>query len=152
MATAIVIAVAAGAGAWGLGVTAMTAVAIGLAATSLYVGVEASQMAKGSAPTQAERKQLVRSGVAPKQVIFGETLVSAVWLFAEEQQGGQSTDGYYKEWLYNAFGVAGHECESIDTLYFNETPVDDFDSYANYQIHNCDTSTDSYLLERRHGG
>ncbi len=138
-----VLAVIGGGSAWvGAGVVAF------VVGSGAFLGYQVHKLNKGVGVSrgQAERKQLIRSGVAPKQVIFGETLVSGVWLFAEEQEGGtENKDGTYQEWLYNAVGIAGHQCESVEQIYFNETPIEEFGDNAVGVIHNNPTETDSWL-------
>lgn len=149
MAVAAVVGVVAALGASAAGAIAVTAIAIGIGAASLVMGIQAARMyGDAPAPKQAERKQLVRSGTAPKQVILGKTLVSGVWLFAEEDKtDAENGDGTYKEWLYSAVGIAGHKCKGINQTYFNETPISDFDEYANHAVFNDPVETDGYLLQ-----
>ncbi|EPP5712248.1 phage tail tip protein J-related protein [Vibrio cholerae] len=148
MAVAAIVGVVAAAGATVVGVTIGTAVAIGLAAASIYATVSMKKPTPGATPSQSERKQLIRSSTAPKQVIVGKTLVSGVWLYAEEQKGGsENPDGTYKEWLFNAIGIAGHPVYRVLKCYFNETPIEEYGEFANWQVHNNPTATDSYLLE-----
>lgn len=148
MAVAVVVGVVAAAGATAVGVTLATAVAIGLAAASIYATMSMKKAVPSQAVSQAERKQLIRSSTAPKQVILGKTLVSGVWLYAEEQTGGEENDdGTFKEWLFNAIGLAAHPVSNVLTCYFNETPITEFGAYANWEVHNNPSVTDSYLLE-----
>lgn len=145
VAAVVGIAVAAGASAF---VSIATAVAIGLSAASIYATLSMKKALPHQAVSQAERKQLVRSSTAAKQVIVGETLLSGVWLYAEEETGGQENDdGTYKEWLFNAIGIAGHPIKEVVQTLFNETKIETFGAYANHAIHIDPTETDAYLLE-----
>lgn len=144
-APAIIIGVVAGAGAFAVGTTVATAIAIGMAAASFYLAK--SNKPPGVAKSQQELKQLLRSSRAPKQVTYGEILRSGNLIFAEEQVGdSENDDGTFNEWLYMAVGIAGHPIHSIEAIYLNETPINDFGSNVNYTLKNNPTTADSYLL------
>uniref|UniRef100_UPI0010A67DBF phage tail tip protein J-related protein n=1 Tax=Vibrio sp. H11 TaxID=2565928 RepID=UPI0010A67DBF len=131
-----------------LGATLGTAIAIGFAAASVYMGMSIATPKLGASVSQAERKQLIRSGTAAKQIVLGETLVSGVWLYAEEERGGNDNyDGTYEEWLFNAIGIAGHAISRVDQVYFDDERIETYEDKANYAIHINPTQTDAYLLE-----
>ena len=136
--------VALGAGA--LGVTAATAIAIGMAAASFYLAK--SVKAPGAAKSQSEMKQLLRSSRAPKQVVYGRTMISGAMVFAEEQTGdSKNDDGTYNEWLYMAIAICAHPHHTVHNVFLNETNIDDFGDKANYVIHNNPTAPDQYLVD-----
>lgn len=117
----------------GLSTTAFTWVAFAKAfATNLLIGAItglASKFAgKKSQPTyQAEardRMQVIRSAVEARRVIYGEALVSGPLVYAE-------STGATRQYLHMVIPLAGHECEAIGDVYFNDEIVGALDSSGN---------------------
>lgn len=120
-------------------------IAIGMAAVSIAMAM--SVKTPTSKPSQQSLKQLLRSSRPPKSVIYGEVMVSGALIFAEEQTGDtRNDDGTYNEWLYMCVGIAAHPIHNVLNTYLNETPITDFGTKANYQIHSADNVVDSVLL------
>lgn len=94
---------------------AVIAIAVSLAAVG-FAYYAAKKAKRGQGQNQAERKQILRSGAAPKTLLYGQTISSGVLIFAEEQPGEQE-DG---EFLTLVLSVAGTEIEDIGEIYFNE--------------------------------
>ena len=66
-----------------------------------------------SDPSLANRTQMVRSPIAARQVIYGETRASGVVVYI-------STTGTKNEYLHLVVALAGHEVEEIGDVYFND--------------------------------
>lgn len=69
------------------------------------------------------RSVMFRSPAAPRQICYGESVVSGPLVFA----ANSGTDNKY---LHLVIPVAGHQVEAIDDVYFNDKPASDFDQYA----------------------
>lgn len=61
----------------------------------------------------ANRTQMVRSPIAARQIIYGETKASGVVVYI-------STTGTKNEYLHLVIALAGHEVEGIGDIYFND--------------------------------
>jgi hypothetical protein len=61
----------------------------------------------------ANRTQMVRSPIAARQIIYGETRVSGTVVYI-------STTGTKNEYLHLVIALAGHEVEGIGNVYFND--------------------------------
>jgi len=61
----------------------------------------------------ADRTQMVRSPIAARQIVYGETKVSGVIVYI-------STTGTKNEFLHLVIALAGHEVEEIGDVYFND--------------------------------
>jgi len=61
----------------------------------------------------ANRTQMVRSPIAARQIIYGETKASGVVVYI-------STTGTKNEYLHMVIALAGHEVEGIGDIYFND--------------------------------
>lgn len=72
----------------------------------------APKMPSFSDPSLADRTQMVRSPIAARQIIYGETRVSGVVVYI-------STTGTKNEYLHLVIALAGHEVEEIGDVYFN---------------------------------
>ena len=71
----------------------------------------------GGAALREDTKLMLKTSKAPRNVVFGRDRVSGpVMPFFSYTQSGV---------LYHRFGVvlAGHECDAIETIYFNDQPV-----------------------------
>ena len=64
-------------------------------------------------PSLANRTQMVRSPIAARQIIYGETKVSGVIVYL-------STTGSKNEYLHIVIALAGHEVQEIGDVYFND--------------------------------
>ena len=61
----------------------------------------------------SDRSQMVRSPIAARQIIYGQTKVSGVIVYI-------STTGTKNEYLHLIIAMAGHEVEEIGDIYFND--------------------------------
>jgi hypothetical protein len=64
-------------------------------------------------PSLASRTQMVRSPIAARQIIYGQTKVSGVIVYL-------STTGTKNEYLHIVVALAGHQVEEIGDVYFND--------------------------------
>lgn len=64
-------------------------------------------------PSLASRTQMVRSPIAARQIIYGQTKVSGVIVYL-------STTGSKNEYLHIVVALAGHQVEEIGDIYFND--------------------------------
>jgi hypothetical protein len=98
--------------------------------TAAYVASSAysnQQRRKAQASAQAaylaslkDRELMIRSAVAPRRVIYGRDKVSGPIVYA------QST-GEKGEYLHLVIALAAHECDAIETIYFNDVALPDPD-------------------------
>lgn len=58
----------------------------------------------------------VRSSTAPRQLIYGQSLVGGVMFYA-------ATTGSTNEYLHTVFGLADHQIQSIEKVYFGDEDV-----------------------------
>ena len=58
----------------------------------------------------------VRSSTAPRQLIYGQSLVGGVMFYA-------TTTGSTNEYLHTVFGLADHQIQSIEKVYFGDEDV-----------------------------
>ena len=94
--------------------------ALALAASAAY-GSQQQAAAKRRArnafnASLKDREVMIRSGVAPQRLIYGRDRVSGPVVYAE-------STGANKEYLHLVIALAGHECDAIEFVYFNETAL-----------------------------
>jgi hypothetical protein len=87
----------------------VTITAASMAANKLL----APKMPSFSDASLADRTQMVRSPIAARQIVYGETRVSGVVVY-------MSTTGTKNEYLHLVIALAGHEVEEIGDVYFND--------------------------------
>jgi len=58
----------------------------------------------------------VRSSTAPRQLIYGQSLVGGVMFYA-------ATTGTNNEYLHTVFGLADHQIQSVEKVYFGDEDV-----------------------------
>ncbi|MBS0918202.1 phage tail tip protein J-related protein [Providencia rettgeri] len=92
---------------------------------------------------QSERKQMLRSAVAPETIIVGKTVCSGLLFFAEEEKGDQTEN----ERLFMALAIAAHKVDRIGQIWLNDDLVGTFGDKASYEFHNGRTDCDPYLLK-----
>jgi hypothetical protein len=73
----------------------------------------APKMPSFSDASLADRTQMVRSPIAARQIVYGQTRVSGVVVY-------MSTTGTKNEYLHLVIALAGHEVEEIGDVYFND--------------------------------
>lgn len=96
-------------------------IAIGMAVASFAVNAYAAKEQRRKARSAynaslTDRGVMIRSGVAPRQIVLGRAKVSGPVIFA------QST-GAKQEFLHLVVCLAGHEIDAVETIYFNETAL-----------------------------
>jgi hypothetical protein len=90
-------------------VTFVALTAANMAASKLL----APKMPSFNDASLANRTQMVRSPIAARQIIYGETKASGVVVYI-------STTGTKNEYLHMVIALAGHEVEEIGDVYFND--------------------------------
>jgi hypothetical protein len=60
----------------------------------------------------ADRKQAVRSGIAPRNIVYGRSLVAGPIIY-------MGSEGQYKEWMHVVMPLAGHPVHAFDSVRFN---------------------------------
>jgi hypothetical protein len=110
-------AAAASAGAVILGNVALVNAALTIGASLAYGSVQ-SRSARRQARDQfnaslKDREVMVRGGTAPQRIIYGRDRISGPIIYV------QST-GTKKEFLHLVVALAGHECDAIESIYFND--------------------------------
>lgn len=90
-------------------VTFVALTAANMAASKLL----APKMPSFNDASLANRTQMVRSPIAARQIIYGETKASGVVVYI-------STTGTKNEYLHMVIALAGHEVEEIGNVYFND--------------------------------
>ena len=110
------ITVAVGAGVLGVGASA--AIGAAVIAGSAYAATRllTPDMRMPVADTSASRQSTVRGTVEPQKIIYGEALVSGPVTFVAVA-GTDNND------IYHQIALAGHECESISDIYFDNDQV-----------------------------
>ncbi|EMA4782068.1 DUF1983 domain-containing protein [Providencia rettgeri] len=124
----------------GLG-TALIVAGIAVQAASTFIFQE--KMPSMRYRDQSERKQMLRSAVAPETVVVGKTVCSGLLFFAEEEKGDQ-TDG---ERLFMAIALAAHPIHKIGRIWLNDDLIETFGDKVSYEFHNGRTTSDPYLLK-----
>lgn len=142
------------AGAIAIGASAAAAASIITVTTAMVIATAATLagalLTKADVPSltgyteQPERKQVLRSSSAPKVIIYGETLVSGLLFFAEEQEGEQDED----EWLHMAIAVCAHKVEAITAVWLGDDRIETYGTLAQYQVHNDETLPPQDMLGR----
>ncbi|WP_265524331.1 phage tail tip protein J-related protein [Providencia rustigianii] len=92
---------------------------------------------------QSERKQMLRSAVAPETIIVGKTVCSGLLFFAEEERGNQDEN----ERLFMALALAAHKVDHIGRIWLNDDLIGTFGDKAGYEFHNSRTDCDPYMLK-----
>ncbi|HEM6896385.1 TPA: DUF1983 domain-containing protein [Providencia stuartii] len=118
-----------------------------LIAAGIAVQAASSMLFKDKLPSgyrdQSERKQILRSAVAPETIIVGKTVCSGLLFFAEEEKGDQTEN----ERLFMALAIAAHKVDRIGKIWLNDDLISEFGDKADYEFHNSRTDCDPYLLK-----
>jgi hypothetical protein len=94
-------------------------------ATSYTLGqVSARMAAKGWSQEVVDRRDMIRSAVAPRRVVYGNVLVSGSLVYAQ-------VTGSEKEYLHLVVAVAEGEVHSLGELWLNDQRLDDPDGSGN---------------------
>ncbi|MBQ0695505.1 phage tail tip protein J-related protein, partial [Providencia stuartii] len=118
-----------------------------LIAAGIAVQAAGSMIFKDKMPSgyrdQSERKQMLRSAVAPETIIVGKTVCSGLLFFAEEEKGEQTEN----ERLFLALAIAAHKLDHIGQIWLNDDLIGEFGDKAEYEFHNGRTDCDPYMLK-----
>ncbi|SPY71488.1 Fibronectin type III protein [Providencia stuartii] len=118
-----------------------------LIAAGIAVQAASSMLFKDKLPSgyrdQSERKQILRSAVAPETIIVGKTVCSGLLFFAEEEKGDQTEN----ERLFMTLAIAAHKVERIGKIWLNDDLIGEFGDKADYEFHNSRTDCDPYMLK-----
>lgn len=68
-----------------------------------------------------DRDVMIRSGVAPRNIVYGRAKVSGPIVFAH-------STGAKGEYLHLVVALAGHECDAVEKIFFNETELPALDA------------------------
>lgn len=68
-----------------------------------------------------DRDVMIRSGVAPRNIVYGRAKVSGPIVFAH-------STGTKGEYLHLVVALAGHECDAVEKIYFNEVELPALDA------------------------
>lgn len=105
--------------------TAYVNAALVFAANSAYSSQQQrkARAAARSAYTASlkDRELMIRSAIAPRRYIFGRDKVSGPIVYAQ-------SSGTKGEFLHIVVALAAHECDAIETVYFNDVALPDPDS------------------------
>lgn len=125
-------------------ITAMTAMIIVVGATAAGALLfKPAVPSIGAYTSQQERKQVLRSSIAPMTFIYGTTVVSGLLFFAEEEKGDQE-----KEWVHMAIAVAGHEIDHVGRVWLGDDLIDSYGALAQYEVHNNRTTADPFMISK----
>lgn len=124
-------------------VTLGMALSIGMAAMSVMTILTAKTPNVGDYTSQSERKQVLRSSSASKNVVYGTVVGSGVLFFAEEQPGKQDE----KEWLHLCITLAAHKMDSMGTIYLNDETLGEVGGNVTWEFHNDRQTVDPFLLQ-----
>lgn len=80
--------------------------------------------ARGWKQEVVERRDMIRSGTAPRRVVFGAVRTSGVLAFAQ-------VAGSEKEFLHLVLVLAGHEVHSIGDIWFDDVRLGELDGSGN---------------------
>ena len=121
MPTVVAAAAVAAIGLSGVAATAAT-IAVG-AVVSMAVNALTISPTKNRTTTlsSAERKEMVRSAILPRRVIYGRARVSGPLVFAYTTDLNSGAKNFF---LHMVVAIAGHEVEDYGTLYVNDEAVE----------------------------
>lgn len=140
---------------------AIIAVAIGLAASAaaaasyiaistaliITIGAAVAGALLTKAPSfsgytsQQERKQVLRSSVAPAVTVYGTSVVSGMLFFAEEEKGNKE-----KEWIHMGIVVADHPVDHIGRIWLGDELIGDYGDKASYTVHIDRQTADPFMM------
>ena len=121
--------------------TAMTNLPGALFIAATYVAGKLLVPNLPSSVTNARGRSVnVRSSIETRKLIYGEALIGGPIVYA-------TTSGRRNQMLHLVIALADHECDSINTVYFNE---DDSDSEVYHKL--WSTSTNIWVADQGIGG
>ena len=100
-----------------IGATLQVALAVTSYAVSANEGRRRERNARNSYNEGLkDRELMIRSGVAPARVVYGREKISGPIVYHE-------STGDKKQFLHLVVALAAHECDAIETIYFNEVAL-----------------------------
>ncbi|MCZ2292184.1 MAG: phage tail protein [Burkholderiales bacterium] len=102
-------------------VTAYAVVIAGTLAYSDYSRRKAQARARAAANASAkDREVMIRSAIAPRRIVYGRDRISGPIVYME-------STGDKSQYLHMVVALAAHECDAIETVYFNEVALPEAD-------------------------
>ena len=90
-------------------------------AYSNYAANKAQSRARAAANASAkDREIMIRSAIAPRRIVYGRDRISGPIVYME-------STGDKSQYLHMVVALAAHECDAIETVYFNEVALPDAD-------------------------
>lgn len=100
---------------------AYVVVAASAIAYSGYASRKAEARARAAANASAkDREVMIRSAIAPRRIVYGRDRISGPIVYME-------STGDKSQYLHMVVALAAHECDAIETVYFNEIALPDAD-------------------------
>lgn len=100
---------------------AYVVVAASAIAYSGYASRKAEARARAAANASAkDREVMIRSAIAPCRIVYGRDRISGPIVYME-------STGDKSQYLHMVVALAAHECDAIETVYFNEVALPDAD-------------------------
>jgi len=100
---------------------AYVVVAASAIAYSGYASRKAEARARAAANASAkDREVMIRSAIAPRRIVYGRDRISGPIVYME-------STGDKSQYLHMVVALAAHECDAIETVYFNEVPLPEAD-------------------------
>ncbi len=94
----------------------------GLAVSSLLssaIGLKKKPETSTFTTEARDRTQVIRSSIANRYVVYGETVMSGPLVFA-------ASTGNKNQYLHLVIALAGHECEAIGSVYLGDDEIEDY--------------------------
>lgn len=104
-----------------VGAIATSAISAGL---SSALGLNKKPKAPKFTVEAQDRQQMIRSAVATRSIIYGQSVVSGPIIYA-------TSTGAENKFLHVVIPLAGHEVEEISTVWFGDEEVGDLDANGN---------------------
>lgn len=104
-----------------VGAIATSAISAGL---SSALGLNKKPKAPKFTVEAQDRQQMIRSAVATRSIIYGQSVVSGPIIYA-------TSTGTENKFLHVVIPLAGHEVEEISTVWFGDEEVGDLDANGN---------------------
>ena len=100
---------------------AYVVVAASAIAYSGYASRKAEARARAAANASAkDREVMIRSAIAPRRIVYGRDRISGPIVYME-------STGDKSQYLHMVVALAAHECDAIETVYFNEVALPEAD-------------------------
>lgn len=124
-------------------VWAAVAAAVASYAVSAHKAEEARKRARRAYNASlTDRGVMIRSGVAPRQMVVGRAKVSGPLIYA-------TSTGAKKEYLHLVVCLAAHEIDAVETIYFNDVALPAADGSGNItsgEFSKADYESETYVV------